>query len=99
MTPGILAERNSHLVRAHPLGALVGNGALVEVVAERELQASAAHAALTRGLGDRELAGVLLGGHALDERGLAEQEANRIDARELILELAVGKHGEVAADD
>ena len=84
---------------AHPLGALVGDGTLVEVVAERELKAGAAHAALAHGLGDRELAGVLLGGHSLDERGLAEQEANRIGARELVLEFAVGKHGEVAADN
>lgn len=83
---------------ADPFGAFAGERALVEVVAQRELEPRAADADLARTAGDLELARLLRVGHALDEGGLAEQEAHLVDLGELLLELPVGEHGEIRAD-
>ena len=83
---------------ADPLGAFAGERALVEVVSQCELETRAADADLSRAAGDLELARLLRVGHALDEGGLAEQEAHLVDLGELLLELPVGEHGEIRAD-
>ena len=83
---------------ADPFGAFSGERALVEVVAQRELEPRSADADLARTAGDLELARLLRVGHALDEGGLAEQEAHLVDFRELLFELPVGEHGEIRAD-
>ena len=90
--------RAERALRAYPIGALAGKGPLVQVVAQRELQARAAHAALTRRLREFEFARVPGCLHALHEGRLAEEEAHLVDLRELVLELAVGKDGEIRAD-
>ena len=83
---------------ADPLGAFAGERALVEVVAQRELEPRAADADLARTAGYLELARLLRVGHALDEGGLAEQEAHLVDLGELLLELSVAEYGEIRAD-
>ena len=52
----------------------------------------------SRAAGYLELARLLRVGHALDEGGLAEQEAHLVDLGELLFELPVGEHGEIRAD-
>ena len=83
---------------ADPLGAFTGERALVEVVAQRELEPRAADADLARAAGYLELARLLRVGHALDEGGLTEQEAHLVDFRELLLEFPIGEHSEIRAD-
>ncbi len=83
---------------ADPLGAFAGERALVEVVAQRELEPRTADTHLARAAGDLELARLLRVGHALDEGGFAEQEAHLVDFREFLFELSVGEHGEKRAD-
>ena len=80
---------------ADPLSAFSGERALVEVVAQRELEPRAADADLARAAGHLELARLLRVGHSLDEGGLAEQEAHLVDLGELFFELSVGEHGEI----
>ena len=84
---------------ADPLGAFSGERALVEVVAQRELEPRAADADLASAAGYLELTRLLRVGHALDEGGLAEQEAHLVDLGELLFELPVGEHGEIRADN
>ena len=52
----------------------------------------------SRAAGYLELARLLRVGHALDEGGLAEQEAHLVDLGELLFELPVREHGEIRAD-
>ena len=61
---------------AHPFGALTGNGALIEIVAQRELETQAAHATLARALRYGKLTWVLIGSHTLNERRLAKEKAH-----------------------
>ena len=78
MAPDILADLKTPFSRI-PLGAFSGERALVEVVAQRELEPRAADADLARAAGYLELARLLRVGHALDEGGLAEQEAHLVE--------------------
>lgn len=83
---------------ADPLGALARERALVEAVAQCEFEPRATDTHLACAAGYLELARLLRVGHALDEGGLAEQEAHLVDLGELLFELPVGEHGEIRAD-
>ncbi len=82
-----------------PLRALARQGALVQVVAQVELQSRAAHAALAVPAAQLELLRLALGLHALGEGGFAEDEPELVDPRELLLKLAVCEDSEVGGDD
>ena len=82
-----------------PFGALPCERPLVQVVAQRELQARAADACLAGPPAHDELTRVLLGLHLLGEGRLVEDEPQLVDLRELVLELAEREDREVRRDD
>ena len=93
--PGGLEGRAS----AHPFRALARERALVDVVAQRELETSAADAPLAVAPPELELARLFLALHPLGEGGLAEHESQLRHLGELLFQLAVGEDREVGRDD
>ena len=84
---------------AHPLRAFARERALVDVVAQRELEAGAADAPLAVAPPELELARLFLALHALGEGGLAEHESQLRHLGELLFQLAVGEDREIGGDD
>lgn len=82
-----------------PFRAFLGKCALVEVVAQGELQPGAADALFARAALQLELHGLLGILHALHEGGLTEHEAELFNFGKGIFQLTVGEHCEIRADD
>ena len=83
---------------ADPLGALARERALVEAVAQCELEPRATDTHLACAAGYLELARLFRVSHTLDECGFAEQKAHLVDLGELFFELPISEHGEIRAD-
>jgi hypothetical protein len=87
---------------AHPVGALFGDGALGELVAQLDLELAAVQAALAVELGDVEFLALLadLVGHLVGhEGGRGEDEVQFVDLFQLGLQRLEGVHREARSGD
>lgn len=91
----------THLA-ADPVGALAGDGALSEFIAESDLELGAVEAALAFELGDEKLALFLrqfVSRLAMEESGSGEDELNGVHLFQLCLERFIGVDGETGSRD